>query len=106
MHVRQSAVAGLLACAALGGLLTAPPAGALQMHDFTVAGVAIRAEPRAGAAPNGLGNPGEGFEPNRSAEHELYRCDERFDSTLWYHGRNATTGVVGWVPACHLIDPD
>ncbi|PZG12844.1 hypothetical protein [Nonomuraea aridisoli] len=96
MHITRVAVAGLLASAALTGL----------RYDFAAHGVVIWAEPRAGSVRNGVGHPGHGFEPNRSEEHGLYRCDAHFDSTLWYHGRDATTGVVGWVPACHLTDDD
>ncbi|MCF6472058.1 hypothetical protein FAF44_27235 [Nonomuraea sp. MG754425] len=107
MRIRRVTTAGLLTLVALSGPL---PAGATQarariIYDFAAQGVVIWSEPRAGSDRNGLGHPGQGFESYRSEEHEPYRCD-RFESTLWHHGFNATTGVIGWVPACHLADPD
>ncbi|GAA2210258.1 hypothetical protein GCM10009850_057170 [Nonomuraea monospora] len=106
-HIRRATTAGLLTLLALSGLL---PAGATQaqarrLYDFGAQGVIIWSEPRSGSGRNGLGYAGQGFESDRSEEHGLYRCDN-FESTLWHHGTNATTGIVGWVPACNLADPD
>ncbi|MFB4281947.1 MULTISPECIES: hypothetical protein [unclassified Nonomuraea] len=105
MHIRRATMAGLLAALTLGGLVPAETAQARRLYDFGAQGVIIWSEPRAGSGRNGLGYAGQGFEANRSEEHGLYRCDN-FESTLWHHGRNVTTGVVGWVPACNLADPD
>ncbi|MFC4115971.1 hypothetical protein [Nonomuraea zeae] len=105
MHIRRATIAGLLTALALGGLVHAQAAQARRLYDFGAQGVIIWSEPRAGSGRNGLGYAGQGFDSDRSEEHGLYRCDH-FESTLWYHGRNATTGVVGWVPACNLADPD
>lgn len=91
--------AGLLA--ALAG-----PAEARFRYDFRSPEVVLWSEPRNGADPVGVGRPGDGFDSDRSEEHESYRCDALFDSTLWHHGTDATTGTVGWVPACYLDDPD
>ncbi|MEV0995387.1 hypothetical protein [Nonomuraea sp. NPDC050202] len=107
MRITRATTAGLLALLVLSGLV---PAGATQaqarrLYDFGAQGVIIWSEPRAGSGRNGLGYAGQGFESDRSEEHGLYRCDH-FESTLWHHGTNATTGIVGWVPACNLADPD
>lgn len=81
----------------------AAPAGFL--YDFGARDVVIWSEPREGSGRNGLGGPGQGFESNRSEEHDFFSCGH-FDSTLWHHGRNVHTGVIGWVPACNLTDSD
>ncbi|MFI7639378.1 hypothetical protein [Nonomuraea sp. NPDC049400] len=103
MRIRRAATATLLAT--LTGLAPAQAARAASLYDFAGQGVIIWSEPRAGSTPVGLGHPGQGFESDRSQEHEPYRCD-LFDSTLWHHGRNVTTGVAGWVAACDLVDTD
>jgi hypothetical protein len=90
--------------AALTALLTLP-SSARPVYDFAAPEVVIWSEPRAGARPHGLGRPGEGFASNREEEHEPYRCGP-YETTLWHHGHNATTGVIGWVPACDLLDFD
>lgn len=104
MHKRAT-MAGLLTALTLGALIPAETAQARRLYDFGAQGVIIWSEPRGGSGRNGLGFAGQGFESDRSEEHGLYRCDN-FESTLWHHGRNATTGVVGWVPACNLADTD
>ncbi|TMR11604.1 hypothetical protein ETD86_35205 [Nonomuraea turkmeniaca] len=96
MHLGGAALAGLLAIVSMD---------ARPQHDFAAHGVVIWSEPRPGSALAGLGYPGEGFESDRSEEREHFSCGP-FDSTLWHHGHNATTGIIGWVPACHLLDPD
>ncbi|MEU1388975.1 MULTISPECIES: hypothetical protein [unclassified Nonomuraea] len=103
MLARGAVAAGLLAVVTVGG---AGPAQARYRYDFRSREVVIWSEPKGGAAQVGVGRPGQGFDSDRSEEHELFRCDDAFDSTLWHHGTDATTGVVGWVPACHLDDPD
>ncbi|MCK2219525.1 hypothetical protein MF672_037895 [Actinomadura sp. ATCC 31491] len=105
MRVVRTITAGLLGALALGLPATVPAAQAARIYDFAVPGVIIWNGPSASSGRNGLGYPGQGFAPDRSEEHELYRCDQ-FESTLWHHGRNLATGVVGWVPACNLADPD
>ncbi|NUP00509.1 MAG: hypothetical protein HOV96_04630 [Nonomuraea sp.] len=92
---------GAALLAALAGL-----AAARYRYDFRSPEVVIWSEPRNGATPAGTGSPGDGFDSDRSEEHETFRCDDLFDSSLWHHGTDATTGTVGWVPACYLDDPD
>jgi hypothetical protein len=103
VRIRRAAMATLLA--ALAGLAPAQVARAASLYDFGGQSVIIWSEPRAGSTRVGLGLPGQGFQSDRSKEGELYRCD-CFDSTLWHHGRNTTTGAVGWVAACDLVDTD
>ncbi|MEV4806150.1 hypothetical protein AB0K18_39630 [Nonomuraea sp. NPDC049421] len=90
---------------ALAALLAVPALSARPAYDFAAPGVAIRAEPAAGARVHGFGQPGEGFASNREEEHEAYACGP-YETTLWHHGHNASTGVIGWVPACDLLDSD
>ncbi|GAA3216277.1 hypothetical protein [Nonomuraea helvata] len=103
MRIRRATTATLLA--ALTGLAPAQAARAASLYDFAGQGVIIWSEPTAGSPRVGLGNPGEGFVSDRSEEREPYRC-AWFDSVLWHHGRNATTGAAGWVAACDLVDAD
>lgn len=119
MNIRRASAAGLIVALAAGGLLTGTAAAAsakpadqreaaaqrAKRVDFAYQGVVIWNEPRAGSHRNGLGYPGQGFDIDRVEEHGLYRCDQG-QSTQWSHGRNVATGVVGWVPACNLADPD
>ncbi|GAA4990767.1 hypothetical protein HD597_008077 [Nonomuraea thailandensis] len=107
MRITRATTAGLLTLVALSGLVAAgaTQAQARRPYDFGAQGVIIWSEPRAGSGRNGLGYAGQGFESDRSEEHGLYRCGP-FESTLWHHGTNATTGIVGWVPACNLTDSD
>ncbi|GGT36545.1 hypothetical protein ACFFV7_28470 [Nonomuraea spiralis] len=100
---RGAVAAGLLAALTMGG---AGPAEARYRYDFRSPEVAIWSEPKGGAAQVGVGRPGDGFDSDYSEEHERYQCDDLYDSTLWHHGTDAATGVVGWVPACHVDDPD
>ncbi|MEO3872430.1 hypothetical protein ABGB18_26755 [Nonomuraea sp. B12E4] len=105
MHVRRVTMTGLLMAMSLSGLLTAQAASAARLYDFAAQGVIIWSQPRAGSSRNGLGYAGQGFQSDRVERHALYQCDH-FASDEWHHGRNVTTGVVGWVPACNLADPD
>ncbi|MEW9547734.1 hypothetical protein [Nonomuraea sp. NPDC050783] len=105
MRITHVVTAGLLGATALGGPVAVPAARAARVYDYAVPGVIIWSRPAAGSGRNGLGHPGQGFESDRSEEHGPYRCGP-FETVLWHHGRNATTGVVGWVPACNLADPD
>ncbi|MFC4013525.1 hypothetical protein ACFOY2_40295 [Nonomuraea purpurea] len=104
MRVRGVTMAGLLTALSLTGP-HAQAAEARRLYDFAAQGVIIWSEPWAGSTRAGLGYPGQGFVSDYSEEHDLYRCGD-FDATLWYHGHNATTAVVGWVPGCNLADPD
>ncbi|TDD17003.1 hypothetical protein [Nonomuraea diastatica] len=102
MHIKNVTMAGALTGLVMTGVQT-QSAEAGDVHDFGALGVVIWSEPRAGSGRAGVGYAGQGFESDRSEEHGLYRCDF-FESTLWHHGRNVATGVVGWVPACNLTD--
>lgn len=101
VRIRRAAMAAVL----LAVLAPSHAAQAAFLYDFGARDVIIWSEPRAGSTPVGLGQPGEGFESEWSQEREPYQC-EWFDSVLWHHGRNTTTGVAGWVPACELDDSD
>lgn len=79
---------------------------ARRLLDFGVQGAIIWNEPRAGSGRNGLGYAGQGFDSDRQEEHALYQCGNGQSTHTWFHGRNVTTGVVGWVPGCNLADPD
>ncbi|WP_043631827.1 hypothetical protein [Nonomuraea candida] len=103
--MRPAVTICLLAPLALAGPAPAAAARSGPLHDFGAPGVVIWSEPRAGSGRNGLGHPGQGFVSDRSEEHGPFRCGP-FDSVLWHHGTNATTGIIGWVPACALIDDD
>jgi hypothetical protein len=96
MRVRGIVTAGLLAIAPLHGG---------EHHEFRTDEVVIWSEPKAGSLQVGIGHLGDGFVSDRSEAHERFRCDA-YESTLWHHGSNATTGAVGWVPACDLDLPD
>ncbi|MGW0810037.1 hypothetical protein [Nonomuraea sp. NPDC002799] len=102
VRIGRAATAGLLTALTLGGPV---PAQAARLYDFGSQGVVIWSEPRADSGRNGLGHPGQGFESVWSQQHGLFRCAD-FESTLWHHGRNVTTGISGWVPACDLADTD
>ncbi|MET7334173.1 hypothetical protein [Nonomuraea sp. NPDC005650] len=103
VRIRRAAMAAVLTALAMTG---PEPAGARGLYDFGADGVVIWREPRGDSVLVGFGYPGQGFESDRSEEFGLYQCDDYFDSILWHHGRNAATGVVGWVPACGLADAD
>jgi hypothetical protein len=107
-HQRASAIAAVFAA----GLLCAPAAPASagvpqvkRLYDYAAQGVIIWSDPWAGSGRNGLGYTGQGFESDRVEVHGTYRCDLSA-SDAWHHGRNVTTGVLGWVPACDLADPN
>lgn len=100
VHVRQVVSLALLAAFALAG------GRARMLYDFGDDDVIIWSLPEPGAGQAGIGRLGQQFEADRSEQHDLYRCDENFASTLWHHGRNTTTGDVGWVAACDVTDPD
>jgi hypothetical protein len=120
----RAAATGVTAALVCAGLLAGPSAQAaldsggsadsrtaLTAHsarrplDFAVPGVVIWSAPRSGSARNGLGYPGQGLDSQRLERHEHYTCDMGA-SDLWHFGRNMTTGVSGWVPACNTADPD
>lgn len=123
MNTVRTAATGVTAALVCAGLLAGPSAQAADSTgsadsrtartahtahrplDFAVPGVVIWAEPRRGAARNGLGYPGQGFDSQRLERHQHYTCDMGA-SDLWHFGRNMTTGVSGWVPACNTADPD
>ncbi|WP_431929368.1 hypothetical protein [Nonomuraea jabiensis] len=103
VRVRRAAMATVLTALAMTG---PEPAGARGLYDFSADGVVIWSDPRRDAVLVGFGYPGQGFESDRSEEYGFFQCDDYFDSILWHHGRNAATGIVGWVPACNLTDAD
>ncbi|MBB5778217.1 hypothetical protein [Nonomuraea jabiensis] len=103
VRVRRAAMATVLTALAMTG---PAPAGARGRYDFAAVGVVIWSDPRRDAILVGFGYPGQGFESDWSEERGHYQCDDYFDSILWHHGRNAATGIVGWVPACNLVDAD
>ncbi|MEU8355344.1 hypothetical protein AB0C27_04955 [Nonomuraea sp. NPDC048882] len=106
MHVRQVISLGLLAALALGGTAHAGSGRGRMLYDFGDDDVIVWSLPEPGADRVGFGRLGQQFEADRSEQHGLYQCDENFASTLWHHGRNTTTGDVGWVAACDVTDPD
>ena len=50
----------------------------------------------------GLGYPGQEFVVEDHLNGERYVCEGGESQDLWYYGRNAATGVRGWVNYCNI----
>ncbi|MCG5218501.1 hypothetical protein [Streptosporangium sp. KLBMP 9127] len=119
MNIKRTVAAALTMALTGGGLLLGPAAQAAtgtdqrapghataQRVDFALPGVIIWRQPTSQSSRNGLGYPGQGFQIDRVEIHGNYACQTGLSSNQWSHGRNLATGVVGWVPACNLADPN
>lgn len=82
---------------------TASAAEAAQgRFTFRFSGVIIWSQPNPRSVRRGLGYPGQEFVVEDHLNGERYVCEGGESQDLWYYGRNAATGVRGWVNYCNI----
>ncbi|GIH05336.1 hypothetical protein Rhe02_34030 [Rhizocola hellebori] len=89
--------AAVTAVASVAALLPAAPAQAAATGDYTGSGVRIRACATLSCTIHGLGYVGQGATINCFVYGQYTE-----GTSIWYHNRNRTTGVVGYSHSKYL----